>query len=336
MNRFEFLAGASIFVLPKFAQDKDDIFDPASGMQSQALRVLLGTGQAQKIDAQTFMFEGRTYRGTFSYTDTNEVVSVVPLEQYLHSVVSREMPHSWPASALQAQAVVARTFVLQRSNPARAYDLVPSEADQVYTGVDAEKPETTAAVNATTGLVLRFANEFAEALYSSCCGGHTESNADAWGGALLPYLSGVACAYCTGSPWYKWSQTLPLSRMEASLGANVKSAGALENVVLDVPDASGRARFWTFVGASGSQRIKAATVRNLLGTRTLPSLLVQRVTFAQPVPDSQAERAVTIEGSGLGHGVGLCQWGARGMALTGADVRAILSYYYPGTGIGND
>jgi stage II sporulation protein D len=335
VNRFEFLAGAAILVLPRFAQDKDDVFDPASATQSQALRVLLGHGQAQKIDAQTFLFEGRRYRGSFSYTDAGEVVSTVPLEQYLYSVVSREMPHSWPAAALQAQAVVARTYVLQRSNPTRGYDLVPSEADQVYTGIDAEKPETTAAVDATAGLVLRFANGFAEALYSSCCGGHTESNADAWGGTLLPYLSGVGCTYCSGSPWYKWSQSLPLSRMETAL-SSLKTVGALESIVLDSPDASGRARFWTFVGASGTQRVKAASVRSLLGTRTLPSLRVQRVSFAQPMPDSQAEQAVTIEGAGLGHGVGLCQWGARGMALTGADVRAILAYYYPGTGIGND
>lgn len=333
MNRFEFLAGAAVLVLPKFAQD--DVFDPASGTQSQALRVLLGRGEASRIDAQTFMFDGRRYRGTFSYTSAGEVVSVVPLEQYLYSVVSREMPHSWPAAALQAQAVVARTFVLQRSNPAREYDLVPSEADQVYTGIDAEKPETTAAVNSTAALVLRFADGFAQALYSSCCGGHTESNADAWGGVPLPYLSGIACGYCSASPWYKWSQTLPMSKLQSALNADLKTVGTLQNVVLDAPDESGRARFWNFVGTAGTQRVKAASVRSLLGTRTLPSLLVQRILLTAQ-PDAQAERTVTIEGAGLGHGVGLCQWGARGMALTGADVRAILSYYYPGTGIGND
>jgi stage II sporulation protein D len=332
----EFLTGAAAFVLPTFAQDKGDVFDPASGSQAQALRVLLGRGTASKVDAQRFLFEGRRYRGSFSYTGGGEVVSVVPLEHYLYSVVSREMPHSWPAAALQAQAVVARTFVLQRSTPTREYDLVPSEADQVYTGIDAEKPETSAAVDATAGLVLRFADGFAQALYSSCCGGHTESNADAWGGAPLPYLGGIACAYCSASPWYKWSQTLPISKMQNALNADLKSIGILQNVQLDSPDASGRARFWSFVGSTGTQRVKAASIRNLLGTRTLPSLLVQRISLADAMPDAQAERTVTIEGAGLGHGVGLCQWGARGMALTGADVRAILSYYYPGTGIGND
>lgn len=338
MNRGEFVAQLMTLSLSRRvlrqSQDDSDVFDPASGAQSQALRVLLGRGQAQRLDAQTFLFQGRRYRGTFSYANADEVVSVVPLEHYLYSVVSREMPHSWPAAALQAQAVVARTFVLQRSNPARAYDLVPSEADQVYTGIDAETPQTTAAVDATSGQVLRFANGFAQALYSSCCGGHTESNADAWGGTLLPYLSGVPCMYCSASPWFKWQQTIPLSRIETTFAADFRSIGTLENVLLDAPDSSGRARFWTFQGTGGMQRMKAASVRSLLGTRALPSLFVRRVTIDAPPPE--AERVVSIEGAGLGHGVGLCQWGARGMALSGADARAILNYYYPGTGIGND
>ena len=174
--------------LPEPQDDKTG--DPATTSQAQALRVLLGNGQAQAIDANVFSYEGRRYRGTFAYTDDARVVTTVGLEQYLYSVVPREMPHSWPASALQAQAVVARTYVLQRSSPAHEYDLVPSEANQVYTGMDAEHPETTAAVGATAGQVLRFANGFAQVLYSSCCGGHTESNADAWGGRLLQYLAG--------------------------------------------------------------------------------------------------------------------------------------------------
>lgn len=338
MNRGEFVSalGALPFLRLRLAGDDDDVADPSMQTPSQALRVLLGTGTAQRLDAQTFLFEGRRYRGTFSRTQTGEIVSVVPLEQYLWSVVSREMPHSWPAAALQAQAVVARTFVLARSNPARGYDLVPSEADQVYTGIDAETRETIAAVDATAGQAVRFGDGFAEALYSSCCGGHTESNADAWGGAPLSYLSGVRCTYCNDSPWYAWTQKVPLSRVETALAAQIKTIGDLQSLSLDAADPSGRARFWLFTGDSGTQRIKAGTVRTMLGTRTLPSLLVQRVAIdAAQQPAAQAERTVSIEGGGLGHGVGLCQWGARGMALGGADARAILSYYYPGTAIGN-
>ncbi len=262
------------------------------------------------------------------------MINTVPLEQYLYSVVSREMPRTWPAAALQTQAILARTYVLQRSNPSRAYDLVPSEADQVYTGIDAEHPETSAAVDGTAGMVLRFGNAFAQALYSSCCGGHTEASSQAWGGPPLAYLSGVTCAYCAGSPWYQWTQNFPLEALQQALAQQLTAVGDLEDITLDPPDGSGRSHFWNFQGATGTQRMKAADVRRQLGTRRLPSLLVRRLAVSPPAP--QGERTLAIEGGGLGHGVGLCQWGARGMAMTGADAASIVSFYFPGTGIGHD
>ncbi|HKU68002.1 MAG TPA: SpoIID/LytB domain-containing protein [Candidatus Baltobacteraceae bacterium] len=335
MNRWAFLSAGFVTlslskrVILRAAQE-DDVIDPANQAQTQMLRVLLGSGSAQPIDDSAFLFQGRRYRGTFSNTPRGEVVNTVPLEHYLYSVVSREMPYSWPAAALQVQAIVARTYVLQRSNPRREYDLVPSEADQVYTGIDAEHPQSSAAVDATAGEVLRFGNGFAQALYSSCCGGRTESNADAWGGAPLPYLQGVQCGHCSDSPWYTWKADVQLSRFQQTLASQLQSIGDLTSVTLDTPDLSGRSHFWMFVGASGSQRVKAADVRRALGTRVLPSLLVRSLALAQ------ADRRVTIEGGGLGHGVGLCQWGARGMALEGAAAREVIAYYYPGTGIGND
>lgn len=335
MNRLDFLSGVA--VLPLAARsarsalrwDQDDVNDPASQAQSQALRVLLGRGNAQKIDDDTFLFEGRRYRGTFNTLPAGEIVNTVGLEQYLYGVVSREMPPSWPGSALQAQAIVARTYVLQRSSPQRGYDLVPSEIDQVYTGIDAEHAQSTSAVDATAGQVLRFGGGFAQVLYSSCCGGHTESNSDAWGGRALPYLAGVTCGHCNDSPWYSWSQAVPLDRAQSALGAQLRDIGTIQQIALDQPDPSGRALFWNFTGENGTQRVKAADVRRAFGSRVLPSLLIRRVAV-------QADQRIGIEGGGLGHGVGLCQWGARGLARSGADARAILAYYYPGTGIGND
>lgn len=332
MNRLEFVSSAVATLVLRRAQHDTggDKIDPASDAQTQALRVLLGAGDAQRIDDTTFTFAGRRYRGTFSTVASGEIVNTVPLEQYLYSVVSREMPYSWPQAALQVQAIVARTYVLQRSNPAREYDLVPSEADQVYTGMDAEHEQSTGAVDATAGMVLRFGSEFAQVLYSSCCGGHTESNADAWGGKLLPYLTGVQCTYCKASPWYTWTQQIPEERVQNALAQQLGAIGPVNSITLDSPDGSGRARFWNFTGSTGVARVKAEDVRRALGTRALPSLLVHSLSL------TQAERRVAIEGGGLGHGVGLCQWGARGMALAGSDARTILTYYYPGTGLGND
>ncbi len=318
-------------ILPGFAARSDDLDDPATQLHLQSLRVLLGQGQAQTLDAQTFVFEGRRFRGTFSNSAAG-VVSTVPLEQYLYSVVPREMPRAWPSAALQAQAIVARTYVLARSNPQRDYDLIPSQANQVYTGMDAEHPESSAAVDATSGTILRFAGGFANSAYSSCCGGHTENSADAWGGPPLKYLSGVRCTFCVDSPWFAWSQTIPEQKLRAALRPRLASIGDLRDVTLDPADASGRAHTWTFEGENGWVRIKAAQVRQAAGTRTIPSLLIHRMQFDCPDP---TPASLTVQGSGLGHGVGLCQWGARGMAIAGHDARAILLFYYPGTQVGN-
>jgi len=339
MRRLQFLGGlVAAMSAPALAQTEEpDISDPAMTGNAAALRVLLGKGNASRIDATSFLYGGRRFRGTFTTLPDGNVVNTVPLEAYLQSVVSREMPSSWPQAALQTQAIVARTYVLQRSAPLRSYYLVPSEADQVYTGIDAETTATNAAVKATAGQVLRFADGFASVMYSSCCGGHTEASSEAWGGPTLQYLGGVACPYCTDSPWYRWTQNIPLERLRAGLGQKGAQIGEIRNVTTDRPDASGRIRFATVIGDTGNLRIKGPDLRRALGTRTMPSLLVRKMTVngeSDNVP--QADPILTIEGGGLGHGVGLCQWGARGLARTGATAQTILSFYYPGTTIGND
>lgn len=319
-------AAASACALPAmraFAQD-----DPAISSSTPALRVLLGRGTFQPIDAQTFLYEGRRYRGMARVNESGSVVTTVPVEEYLYSVVSREMPRSWPAEAIRAQAILARTYVLQRSNPNREYDLVPSEADQVYTGMDAEAPQTNAAVDATAGKVLRFGGGFAQIAYSSCCGGHTESSADAWGGKAIPYLSGVACTYCKDSSWYRWTQNIGADRFAAVLGGQAPAIGDVQNIALDSIDSSGRARFWIFTGTQGTARIRASDVRREVGSRVLPSLLVSKIDLPPGAQDA------AVAGAGLGHGVGFCQWGARGLAQTGASGSDILAYYFPGTSLG--
>jgi stage II sporulation protein D len=328
--------GLSVRSRAAFAGQSGDEFDPASATaRGQALRVLLGRGDARAIDGSTFWFRGRRYRGTFSYAGGGgQVVSVVPLEQYLYSVVPREMPPSWPFAALAAQAIAARTYVLQRSNPRREYDVVPSEADQVYTGIDAENPAATSAVDRTAGAVLRFDGGFAQAVYSSCCGGHTESSADAWGGAPLSYLGGVICPYCTASPWYRWSRSFRARRLRAAFGAKIAALGPLQSISIAERDASGRARYVDIAGADGRFRSEGSAFRLAVGPRILPSLLLGSIAFAGD--PAQAGARVEIEGGGLGHGVGLCQWGARGMAVAGATADTILNFYFPGTHVGDD
>ncbi|MGB9652130.1 MAG: SpoIID/LytB domain-containing protein, partial [Candidatus Cybelea sp.] len=301
----------------------------ASSAARQALRVLLGQGDAQPSVGQTFSFDGKLYRGTFQRTADGQIVDLVDLEGYLYSVVPREMPSSWPVWALEAQSICARTYVLQRSDPRRAYDLVPSEVDQRYDGLSAETPAAVAAVDATAGSVLSFAGAFAQIAYSSCCGGHTESAFEAWGSSAPPYLSGVTCNACSDSPNYRWQRNLAFDAIGSRLSGSLATLGNLNDVRIVERDGSGRARSLELLTDRGSTVVTGSAFRRAVGSRVLPSLLL---TDVQRAPDGSG---ILFTGGGLGHGVGLCQWGARGMALTGRQPSEILAFYFPGTDIQN-
>jgi stage II sporulation protein D (peptidoglycan lytic transglycosylase) len=327
VKRRGFLAlGAAPLFIARAARAQTDA-DPSSWSRKPALRVLLGQGNAAPVSPDLFTFDGRPYRGTFARLDDGRIVSVVDLEEYLYSVVSREMSARWPATALQVQAICARTYVLQRSDPRRQYDVFPSELDQRYDGVTGETPGATAAVSATAGQVLKYGDAFATVAYSSCCGGHTESSSDAWGAAPIPYLGGVVCTFCSASPNYRWSTTLSLEQIANGLSAYLATLGTLQDVRVMDRDPSGRARGFEIVTDRGSASVPGGAFRRAVGSRVLPSLLIERLDRGA------APEQIAIDGGGLGHGVGLCQWGARGMAQTERATSDILSYYFPGAAV---
>ena len=147
---------------------------------------------------------GRAYRGKLVLSLVNgklRAVDVVGLQQYLDAVVPSEMPSSWEADALEAQAVASRSYALAGRKPGAAYDL--STSGQGYVGVAAETPQGDAAVSATKGQVLTYDGAVATTVYSSSTGGRTQSAADAWGGGA-PYLVSVKDPYDTISPYHTW------------------------------------------------------------------------------------------------------------------------------------
>lgn len=255
-------------------------------------------------------------------------IVALDIEQYLYGVVPLESPPSWPAAALQAQAIVARTYALQKRTLSRAYDVLATDADQRYGGVAAEHPASSAAVDATRGQTLGYLGGPASVFYSSCCGGHSADADEMWGHTGLPYLRGVDDPYCTASPDYRWQRTLPLDRVRAALAD--RFAGTPSAVDLEDPDDSGRPRTVTFRSDSGpALALSVSEVRRRFGADTVLSLWLREIDIDR----TQAVPLVVIEGSGRGHGVGLCQWGARGMALSGAGASAILAHFFPGTAV---
>ena len=299
----------------------------------------------------------RRYRGRLQLrleANQLQVVNHVPVETYLASVVGSEMPASWPQEALRAQAVAARTYALKARKPAASFDLQATTASQVYKGVDAETPSTRAAVEGTRGLVLTYDDALIDAVFHSSSGGSaTESSGQLWS-RQLPYLVSVP-DFDRDSPVREWRQPLdaPL------LGRAFPELGAVTAIEVLSTTATGRVRQARVVGPSGQLLLSGAQLRSRLGLKST-WVRFELVPLAQPpqaAPAAQAEPAPTAllpplpaltltlpapstpalevlqlvaVGRGFGHGIGMSQWGALGMARQGESFAAILRHYYRG------
>jgi len=305
-----------------------DVWDPGR----PEIRVLVASdvrGAIPQVAADgTFAFGGKRWRGAPSTVRMPNgamgLVTSIDVDQYLQGVVPLEAPPSWPSAALQAQAIVARTFALARRSLSRAWDVGADDADQHWGGVDVETPSTTAAVQTTQGRTLGFAGGPAAVFYSACCGGHTADAAAVWGGTPFPYLRGVVDPYCTAAPDYRWSHEVPLARASGAFRARV--GGPLRGTALGAPDETGRPRTVMLLGSTVAT-VSPAEFRRALGYQTVRSLWLRAVR----IDPAQADPRLVIEGCGHGHGVGFCQWGARYFAAAGASAAEILAFYFPGT-----
>jgi len=207
------------------------------------------------------------YRGTFRVTATGSalrVVNTVGLEPYLWGVVPSEMPDRWPAEALQAQAVVARTYALAHLHGGD-FDLYPDTRSQVYGGIAAESPTASDAVDQTAGEVVMYKGKLANTFFYSSSGGKTANVQDVWPKSEpSPYLVSVADPYDTLSPYHDWG---PLRFTPALLARRLHAPGLLLDLRPDV-GASGRVRSLTVVGSNGQRTLSGSDVRRALGLRS--------------------------------------------------------------------
>jgi len=214
----------------------------------------------------SLVLDGKPYRGSLQVlvqAGFLRVVNVVGLEQYVQGVVPGEMPQSWPAAALQAQAVAARSYALANLVKNKPFDLYDDQRSQVYLGAGGEKPQTSAAVTATAGQVVMYGGKVASTLYFSSSGGRTASSADVFGIAV-PYLVSRPDPWDSASPYHVWGPLVFGARtVQAKLGLNAR--------VLDmtgVPTPSGRLRSLVVSTAAGPTTIPSALLRAALGLRS--------------------------------------------------------------------
>ena len=286
--------------------------------------------------------EGHQYRGTVRLYrqggSSVQAINVLPLEDYVASVIDCEMPAAFPDEARKAQAIVARTYALyqkQVAEPAALADLFASTRSQKYLGykyrdggrlLAGESEAGRKIAEATRGKICHYRGQVFCTYYCAVCGGNTVRGIEVFSDAAAPLVS-VKCDFCREARLYRWTAEISKSdvqkELEPWLREKGRKPGTLKTVSLARPAPSGGSlpEFDMTVDKQ-SLRISSSELRQLLSRQGLYS---PRFTI------EDKGRQLQINGRGHGHGVGLCQWGSRGQALEGRTCEQILQYYYPGS-----
>ncbi len=289
------------------------------GVRASAFR--LTSGRPVRVN-------GREYEGRLDVIRNGDVglvvVNELPLEDYLVGVLRAEASERWPAEALRAQAIASRTYAAYHRlhNAARPYHVVASTAHQQFAGRATVGSPAWAAVQETTGQVLRWDGELFPTFYHANSGGYTDEPRNVFGTKNLPALRPVVCHLAAGSPNFQWTLELRLHDLSERLQRGGFGVGTVRNVEITERTTSLRAGTVTVRGSAGIQRLRGNDFRRAIGYDVLKSTL-----FAVAI-DGEVAR---FSGRGYGHGVGMCQWGAKSMAELGASAQQILAFYYPGT-----
>ena len=315
-----------------------------------------GPVYARAMGAALLSVGGKPYRGDLAFFGGDSgvlVVNVVKIDDYLRGVVpleigTRSMDDS---AAVQAQAVTARSyaFIHLANGRSRFYDVTAGVTDQVYGGVEVETPVASEAVESTRTLVLRYAGRVVNAPYSSTCGGSTAAASEVWRSNDEPYLQpvsdqipGTSRYYCDIGARFRWTRTLEAATLNQALAQYLANYTSVPNRT------PGIARSMTVSSHTGSGRVGTLLISTDRGNFTLRGNDIRYVLrppggeilnstnfVIESIAGADGSLArVNIRGTGNGHGVGMCQWGAIGRARAGQDFRTILRTYYPGTTVG--
>jgi stage II sporulation protein D len=316
-----------------------------------------GTGGSQlETGSEDRRYWGAVYV-TLDHDGTLVAANAVAEDKLLAGLVPAEMYPDAPPAALEAQAIAARTELLQkigRRNLTDPFLLCSTQQCQVYAGAGKEDPRTTRAVEATRGQVLlRNGGGLVDIRYSASCGGHGEDNDAIWGGEPDPslrgrvdsakadagnggmsritddnidaFLDGGGDAWCNhgkqGKAKFRWTETVSEAELSARVAAEFPEVGRVKQLIAKQRGGSGRIGVLTIRGDKASAEVSGDLhIRRLLGG--LKSTLFE-VT--------RSGDRFEFRGAGFGHGVGMCQMGAMGMASAGKSFAQILAHYYRGS-----
>ena len=299
--------------------------------------------------------EDRAYRGRLEFRPSPgglTLINSLGIEEYLYGVLPSEMPAGWPREALKAQAVAARSYTLAYlgTYASRGFDLHGSVLSAAYRGVGGESRSTTEAVDATRGLYMTVGGRPLRAYYSANHGGYSEDSLFVWGAdadmqavpdklvaprdSFLPiddldlWVRGIPSSYSSvdrlHSPAaYRWEKWVAADEIARRLAPETQ-VGTIVRILTRGRGISGRVNAVEVVGTAGSVTVTGDRIRSRLGGLR-SNLFVLRPKLG---PGGFPEYVV-FHGAGWGHGVGMDQSGAAGMAQAGYGAEEILRHYYP-------
>ncbi|MEA3321240.1 MAG: stage II sporulation protein D [Bacillota bacterium] len=261
------------------------------------------------------------------YRHKQEMIEKIPLEDYIVGVVASEMPADFELEALKAQALAARTYILrqlmaeEKLGTPEGADVTDTEQHQVYKSPEELKTIWTAedfnwkmekikqAVAETAGSVLTYNNAPIDASYFSTSNGFTENSEEYWPNEI-PYLRSVESPWDVDSEKYLRQVSLPVQEFQSKLGVSLGSDGAVGKII----------------ARTTGNRVETVDINGkTLSGREVRDILKLRSS------DFTWERKgdnIVITTKGFGHGVGMSQYGANGMALEGKNYTQIISHYY--------
>ncbi len=229
------------------------------------------------------------YRGSLEFRPNGSggiyTVNVVGLDDYVQGVVAAEMPSTWSAQALDAQAVAARTYAITTDVSGGFYNLYPDTRSQMYRGVAAETASTDAAVAATSGQIVTYNGAPAVTYFFASSGGYTENVEDAWPGATPdPWLRGVPDPYdgAGGDPYHHWTRQMSLATATKDLGKLVK--GKLVGIKVTKTGASPRIMSATVIGTGGTVSVTGSQLEGAFGLLSTWAAFTTISSTASPTP----------------------------------------------------
>ncbi|WP_373649319.1 SpoIID/LytB domain-containing protein [Schlesneria sp. DSM 10557] len=310
-----------------------------TGMKLGTVETSLTQIEIVPVESPAIRVDGHLYRGRmrlFRRTDGKvSAVNVLPIEEYLASVVDSEMPAKFPAAAREAQAIVARTYALyqaQHADPKSVFDLFSSQRSQKYLGVEyvdknnrrlaGESQSSRRAVRETRGIVCKLDEKLFCTYYSAVCGGQTINGKEVFKDATEA-LKSTQCEWCRESPHYRWTTELSRDAFEARALTPKEKPKLLtiHSIQQLVEPGQGSICQFKLKTPADLLAVNGIQLRDRMPVGTLPS----------PHFHVMLEKdKVIFKGRGHGHGVGFCQWGAKGQAEAGRSSSEIIRHYFAG------